>query len=72
MADTSQNPLTVEAAKQNLREAAGAMTLGNYVKRHPYQSLGLSFILGMLLADNRRARALLLDGHLLDVLRLLQ
>lgn len=65
MADTPQLPLTVDAAKQHLRGAAAAMSMGEYVKRHPYRSLGAAFLAGILLADERRARTLLLAATLL-------
>ena len=72
MADTPQLPLTVETAKQNLRAAAGAMSVAGYVKKHPYQSLGAAFLLGMVLADNQRAQRVLLGGQLLNALHLLE
>lgn len=69
MADSPQLPMTVDAAKQHLRETANAMSVSQYVKHHPYQSLGMAFVIGMLLADNRRAETLLLGSRLLDTLR---
>lgn len=72
MASSPQLPLTVDAAKHNLREVAGAASVSGYVKRHPYRSLGIAFAAGILLADSRRAETLLLGSRLLDGLRLLE
>lgn len=72
MADLPKIPMTVDTAKQNLLDAAGAMSVGAYVRKHPYQSLSMAFVLGMLLADNRRAETLLLGSRLMDTLRVLE
>ena len=68
MADSPQLPLTVDTAKKNLRDAAEAMSMSGYVRKHPYQTLGLAFFTGVILADNERAQALILGSELLRYL----
>lgn len=66
MDDKTQKPLTLEDAKQRFRKAASDMSMSSHVQRHPYETLGIAFALGMILADRRRAETLLLATSFLS------
>ncbi|HKI73063.1 MAG TPA: hypothetical protein VJ998_00345 [Pseudomonadales bacterium] len=68
MADSPQLPVTVDIAKQNLREAADAMSVDNTIRAYPYQSVATAFAIGMLLARNDRASVALLAREILRYL----
>lgn len=68
MANSPQLPVTVDIAKQNLRDAVEAMSPSEYVRKHPYQSVAAAFALGMVLAENDRARTLLIGSEILKYL----
>ncbi|MEX1032997.1 MAG: hypothetical protein WDZ30_06520 [Cellvibrionaceae bacterium] len=63
MAKQSTQSLEVAQAKQRLRKAAGRMRAGSYlsgyVQQRPFCALALSFLGGVLLADERIGKALL-------------
>lgn len=52
MATASQHPLTLAEAKVNLRTAGDALSARQVIRQHPWESLGLAFALGLLLADD--------------------
>ncbi len=48
--------LSIEQAKERLREAAGKAGLASYVRRRPYTSLAIACALGALLANSPATR----------------
>lgn len=54
----SEYPLSVAAAKNQLRRVADELPSG-YVRRHPYTVLALAFAVGLLVGGNGPGRQLL-------------
>lgn len=52
----TDQPLSVEQAKERLREAAGRAGVASYVRRRPYTSLAIACALGALLANSPASR----------------
>lgn len=52
----TDQPLSVEEAKERLRKAAGHGGLASYVQRRPYTSLAIACALGVLLANSPATR----------------
>lgn len=63
MAGAKTEPLTVEQAKAQLREAADHVSLVGIVKRHPFATLAVSFVAGAVLSQAPVARLLLRGGN---------
>ena len=60
MGRSKYGPLTTTEAKRHLREAAGRTGPRAWIRSRPYESMGLSFFLGMALASEPRLRRAML------------
>jgi hypothetical protein len=52
MGSTKTDPLSVEDAKKQLRQAVNELGVAAWVKRRPIHALTLSFVAGMVLATS--------------------
>lgn len=66
---TPSDSLTPEEAKSRLREAAGRIGIGAWVRRHPYEALAAAVVCGLLMGDRGRGAAALREEILPLLLR---